>query len=416
MDHRIKRKVASGDKYYPMPNVTTQNRELTFEARGMLAYIMSRPPDWEVKAHDLQQQCGRNRVYRILNELIKAGYIVRSTIKNDKGKITEWVYEVTDIANPLPQNQEVENQEVENGHTTNNRVVQNTENLSIPPAGGKAESQPMNPNPSKDNTPALHLCPHCNQQVAIAVVIGQDGTHTRVCPACKTAIEVQPEQTAAPEPTHRQTVNAHGRLSVLVVPDWFDKQHAAVIKAGLEGTTIRGNRALTGWDNTCAQLSDDGYLQVCGVYRWRLTEKGRALKAHPLVKALQQAAAETHEREAAKPKRVKAAKKPKEAPVELHHELQVIADALADARYHVRFRDVLNGARWGIMRAAEKFFEDGLTPDDVRLVQEYFIAQDWLTCNPHTYYEKVQDARTWKAERHASAPALRFAEYVEPGE
>jgi hypothetical protein len=87
-----------------------QNRELTFEARGVLAYILSKPDDWKVQPSDLEQQCKKSVVYRVLAELIKHGYIERTQERNDKKQIIAWHYLVHEY--PLPRNQEVALQEV----------------------------------------------------------------------------------------------------------------------------------------------------------------------------------------------------------------------------------------------------------------------------------------------------------------
>jgi hypothetical protein len=70
------------NKYLLMSRSTAQNRNLSFEARGMLSYILSKPITWTVQPKDLQQKgCGRDKVYRILNELEENGYIKREFLR-----------------------------------------------------------------------------------------------------------------------------------------------------------------------------------------------------------------------------------------------------------------------------------------------------------------------------------------------
>lgn len=56
-----------------------ENESLSWRAKGLLAYLLSRPPDWTVRTSDLIQRSidGRDAVYSILKELIQAGYICR---------------------------------------------------------------------------------------------------------------------------------------------------------------------------------------------------------------------------------------------------------------------------------------------------------------------------------------------------
>lgn len=126
--HRATR--SDENPYFQFRRDTAQDRSLTFEARGVLAYILSKPDDWEVQPSDLEQNCGKSVVYRILKELRKHGYIQLVTPRDENNRIISWDYEVYE--HPLIKNQEVafqevENQELENRDTTKNRVLQNTD-------------------------------------------------------------------------------------------------------------------------------------------------------------------------------------------------------------------------------------------------------------------------------------------------
>lgn len=102
------------DPNFVSPRSAPQDRSLTWEARGMLWYLLSKPGDWEVRPLDLQQQCGKNRAYKILNELIQHQYIQRIYHRDEKGRIEDIEYMVYSKpvimpSAPFPQNQELEN-------------------------------------------------------------------------------------------------------------------------------------------------------------------------------------------------------------------------------------------------------------------------------------------------------------------
>lgn len=61
-------------------NDVLRDERLSFEARGMLCYLRSMPPDWKVMPTQLAKhgKSGRERISRILNELIAAGYIEKT--------------------------------------------------------------------------------------------------------------------------------------------------------------------------------------------------------------------------------------------------------------------------------------------------------------------------------------------------
>ena len=66
---------------------------LSWKAKGILGYFLSRPDNWTIIVADLIKQStdGRDSVYSGLKELIKAGYIVREAIR-ESGKILKWEY------------------------------------------------------------------------------------------------------------------------------------------------------------------------------------------------------------------------------------------------------------------------------------------------------------------------------------
>jgi len=68
---------------------------LSWQAKGLLCYLLSKPDDWEIFLSDLKNRStnGRDSTASILNELIKAGYISR-TKKENKGKFRGYDYTV----------------------------------------------------------------------------------------------------------------------------------------------------------------------------------------------------------------------------------------------------------------------------------------------------------------------------------
>lgn len=87
----IRAKHDKENPYFILRRDTAQDESLSWEARGMLIYLLSKPDDWEIDVKDLQQQCGKGRVYRIINELKEAGYIQdRQKKQNEKTGLWEW--------------------------------------------------------------------------------------------------------------------------------------------------------------------------------------------------------------------------------------------------------------------------------------------------------------------------------------
>lgn len=72
-------------------NHTIQDTSLTFEASGLLHLLLSMPSDWEIKKSWLQIQkkkCGRDKLTRMIKELIDTGYVIKKTKHDEAGKLT----------------------------------------------------------------------------------------------------------------------------------------------------------------------------------------------------------------------------------------------------------------------------------------------------------------------------------------
>lgn len=89
--------------YFQMRRDTAQDRKISWEARGVLCYLLSQSDDWIVQVKDLQQsKCGRDKVYRILDELKTAGYLERERKQVEKGHFEWGDYLVSE--HPFPEN------------------------------------------------------------------------------------------------------------------------------------------------------------------------------------------------------------------------------------------------------------------------------------------------------------------------
>lgn len=86
---------SAGNPYAAIPNAVAQSRTLTPAARAILIELLSRPEDWTLRVSQLAyEHISLRSVYRVIRELITAGYIVRTVIHGDNGRVVEWRYEV----------------------------------------------------------------------------------------------------------------------------------------------------------------------------------------------------------------------------------------------------------------------------------------------------------------------------------
>lgn len=136
--------------YVATSRAAAQDERLSFEARGMLWYLLSKPNDWEIVIGDLGRagKCGRNRVYRILRELQKYGYLVRERVRDEKGRLATTIYRVYEC--PRTQNRDMgddaentgaprtQNPYVDNGTLQNTDSTEQKKELATVPKNGTA--------------------------------------------------------------------------------------------------------------------------------------------------------------------------------------------------------------------------------------------------------------------------------------
>jgi len=79
-----------------------EDTRLSWAARGLLGYLLSRPDDWKVLINDLRKRgdLGRDGIYRLLRELRDAGYVRFMHTRDRHGRIRGGSYQVQEIAHP----------------------------------------------------------------------------------------------------------------------------------------------------------------------------------------------------------------------------------------------------------------------------------------------------------------------------
>lgn len=86
--------------YTVFPNDLCQNRTISYEAKGLLMDLLSRPENWIVHINTLiiPGHCGRDKVKRMIKELVQAGFIEdRIRLQDEKtGKFSYTPYIVND--------------------------------------------------------------------------------------------------------------------------------------------------------------------------------------------------------------------------------------------------------------------------------------------------------------------------------
>jgi hypothetical protein len=117
-------------------NTLIEDPRLSWKAKMILIYLLSRPDYWRVNKKDIENRAtdGRESVQNGLNELKELGYLHIYQHRNEKGQMIGWIWEYDDVsfATDQRQNRNTDNQQ-EIGETMS--VTRMTEN----PTDGKAE-------------------------------------------------------------------------------------------------------------------------------------------------------------------------------------------------------------------------------------------------------------------------------------
>jgi len=107
--------------YLIMNKSGLQDKNLSWKAKGILAYLLSLPDDWRIYESEITQHSadGIKGTSSGIKELIKAGYIKRETIRSKEGHFKGYEYQVFEVPT---ESLKTENGFSENGkrHTTNN--------------------------------------------------------------------------------------------------------------------------------------------------------------------------------------------------------------------------------------------------------------------------------------------------------
>ncbi len=81
-------RVVKHTNFMRISNATVRDQNLSWEARGVLSYLLSRPDDWCIALPDLIKQgnAGRDKIRKIIKELEAMGYIRRHRLRQDNGQ------------------------------------------------------------------------------------------------------------------------------------------------------------------------------------------------------------------------------------------------------------------------------------------------------------------------------------------
>jgi DnaD/phage-associated family protein len=98
-------RVKKDERYFSASNEPFNDTRLSWESRGLMGYLLSKPNDWRIRMHDLEKQgpAGNYKLRRMLAELRKYGYMNRIRITKEDNTF-DWITDVYEspTQNPNP--------------------------------------------------------------------------------------------------------------------------------------------------------------------------------------------------------------------------------------------------------------------------------------------------------------------------
>ncbi len=90
------------NRYLVIDQRIVDDTRLSWAARGMLVYLLSRPDNWQVRVKDLQRRgnLGRDGTYKLINDLRSTGYVEFQQGRDAGGRIRGGSYIVRETPNP----------------------------------------------------------------------------------------------------------------------------------------------------------------------------------------------------------------------------------------------------------------------------------------------------------------------------
>lgn len=98
MSQTIYKMAGTRDPFARIPHTLLEDERLSWQAKGILCYLVGKPDGWKVRVGDLVKR-GRDGEHAIrsgLKELRAAGYAELVRVRDEKGKMKEWAWRISD--------------------------------------------------------------------------------------------------------------------------------------------------------------------------------------------------------------------------------------------------------------------------------------------------------------------------------
>ena len=100
--------------YTKVSNELLKDKELSLPAKGLLITMLSLPDDWSYSTLGLTSivKESKNTIHRLLKELESKNYLIRKSVRDDKGRFVKYDYIIYEL--PYPNIRDMENKDIIN--------------------------------------------------------------------------------------------------------------------------------------------------------------------------------------------------------------------------------------------------------------------------------------------------------------
>ena len=141
-----------------------EDKNLSWTAKGLWSYLMSRPNDWTVSVAHLStiyedKGGGEKAIYTLLNELIAKGYCTRKQTTGEKGQFGKYDYTITEFKNKVPHSPQADAAQphAAEGATTNKGNILSKKTTTKRPPADDDPSSFEEKKPRDNQTPEIKL-------------------------------------------------------------------------------------------------------------------------------------------------------------------------------------------------------------------------------------------------------------------
>ncbi len=111
------------DPFARIPKSVLDDPSLSWRAKGVLCYLIGKPPGWKCRATDIIKHAteGKAAVWAALKQLRRIGYAQLIQIRDEGGRVVEWVWNISDspiFQSPDTDFRDLEKPDVENRHVS----------------------------------------------------------------------------------------------------------------------------------------------------------------------------------------------------------------------------------------------------------------------------------------------------------